>query len=98
MSSGLAGALEAWALREQGPVALVAGKKVSCKALAAFSVEWCETNCNNSPPMCPEDLCECGAEVEKESASEQAKASPSPEPEPVVGTPASAVREPTSMN
>ena len=73
------------------PVALVAGKKVSCKALASFSVEWCETNCNNSPPMCPEDLCDCGAEGEKE-ASEQAEASPSP----VVGTPASAVREASS--
>ena len=75
------------------PLALVASKKVSCKALASFSVEWCETNCNNSPPMCPEDLCECGPEVEKE-ASEQAEASPVPEP--VVGTPASAVRETSS--
>ena len=74
------------------PVAFLSRKKVSCKALASFSVEWCETNCNNSPPMCPEDLCECGAEVEKK-ASEDAAASPSPEPEPVVGTPASAVRE-----
>ena len=77
------------------PVAFLSRKKVSCKALASFSVEWCETNCNNSPPMCPEDLCECGAEVEKK-ASEDAAASPEPEPEPVVGTPASAVREASS--
>ena len=73
------------------------GDEVCKSIMPSVSDEWCDTNCNHSPPNCPATYCECsgGTPTPAPAPGTPTPAPPAPTPAPETPTPAPAAPTPS---